>query len=284
MAKEKFCHKTWLEKRLAAKISLKILPPAILPENIKPQDALAILRLAAKTSGNAANKVRKNLAAAWSWGIRYHGLPELNPFRQCERFPADEHPRRVPSLEEFWQVYNEADEADKTFLLFLLHTGARVSEVFRLEWEDIDFSNRRVRLGTRKTGGAGMHYAWLPLTEDLAQSLSRHKRANPFGKLVFRRKTDGGQYKVRQHLMENLCRRANVKQFGFHGIRHLSATALAYAGLDLPTIQAMLRHSSPATTARYIKSLGLEHEKIEAAFRKAASIHQFEPAKKAFGT
>lgn len=83
--------------------------------------------------------------------------------------------------------------------------------------------------------------------------------------------------------METLCLRGGVELFGFHGIRHLAATILAYSGLDLPAAQAMPRYGSPATAARYIRSLGIDREKIEVAFRKAASIHQFEPAKKAFG-
>lgn len=246
---------------------------------VNQQGAEAILRLAAQSSGNAANKVRKNLAAAWQWGKRLYDLPAINPFQQADKYPADQNPRRVPSMAEFWQVYEAADQTDKVFLLFLLHTGARVGEAFRLQWEDIDFANSRVRLGTYKTGGAGLRYDWLPMTGELAEALQWLRRGNPFRAHVFASKKTGEPYSSRQHLMPQLCARAGVTPFGFHGIRHLAATALAYAGLDLPTIQAMLRHTSPATTARYIRSLGVDREKIEGVFKKAegAKLHTFTP-------
>jgi len=67
--------------------------------------------------------------------------------------------------------------------------------------------------------------------------------------------------------MENLCRRAKVKPFGFHGIRHLTASILYKKGYPLAVIQAILRHANPNTTARYIRSLGLE-ETRGASLRK----------------
>lgn len=271
VVEEKYCRKTFNEKALAARIALKVVKPDTPVQDITTIQAEAILRLAAQTSGYAANKARKNLAAAWQWGKRLYDLPPANPFQQAAKYPADQHPRRVPSMEEFWQVYRVADQLDRVFLLFLLHTGARVGEAFRLQWSDIDFENGRVRLGTYKTGGAGLRYDWLPMTSELAEAMAWLRRQCPFRSHVFAQKTNGEPYTSRQHLMPQLCQLAGITPFGFHGIRHLAATALAYAGLDLPTIQTMLRHTSPATTARYIRSLGVDRGKIEAVFEKMKS-------------
>ena len=59
-------------------------------------------------------------------------------------------------------------------------------------------------------------------------------------------------------LMKRLCARARVKAFGFHAIRHLTASILYKMGQPVSVIQAILRHKSPNTTAIYLKSLGLE--------------------------
>jgi len=55
--------------------------------------------------------------------------------------------------------------------------------------------------------------------------------------------------------MPRLCKKAEVKPFGVHGIRHLTASLLAGANLPLIAIKEMLRHKSINTTQRYIHSL-----------------------------
>ena len=184
-----------------------------------------------------------------------------------------------PPEEDFWKVYEIADSVDKAFLLFLLHTAARRAEAFRLTWEDVDFSGRKIRLGTRKTGGRGREYAWIPMTTALRDALGEMKIRNRGNPLVFSNRHNGAQYTARQHMMPELCKAAGVKPFGFHAIRHLSATILAYEGMDIPSVQAVLRHKNPNTTARYIKSLGVQPDKIEAAFakKKGAKVVPFAP-------
>lgn len=286
MASERMSEKTIVEKKLAFKHLFKVLNPDHPIDSITPKDALAVLRkVALGTSGNAANKDRKNLAAAWEWGRKYYDLSPLNPFSTVEKFPADQHPRYVPPESDFWRVYDVANAIDKVFLLFLLHTGVRKAEAFRLRWDDVDFHRQQVRIGTRKTAHGGMEYAWLPMTSELKEALST-LRLTTKGGTVFTNQKNGLEYTARQHMMPRLCEEAGVKSFGLHAIRHLSATILAYSGMDLPTVQAMLRHKNPNTTARYIKSLGVQPEKIEQVFakRKGAKITPFAPEKNAIGT
>ena len=77
--------------------------------------------------------------------------------------------------------------------------------------------------------------------------------------------------------MGRLCGKAQVKPFGFHAIRHLTATTLYHKGYDVSVIQAILRHKNPTTTNRYLKSLGLEHtrEALEKGLRGPAKIIQY---------
>jgi len=67
-------------------------------------------------------------------------------------------------------------------------------------------------------------------------------------------------------LVERLCKRAGVKEFGFHAIRHLTASIMYREGQPVAVIQAVLRHKSPQTTTRYLQLLGLKqtHEAMEA--------------------
>ncbi len=49
-----------------------------------------------------------------------------------------------------------------------------------------------------------------------------------------------------------------MKAFGFHAIRHMTASILFRRGHELGAIQVILRHQSPSTTERYLKRIGLE--------------------------
>jgi integrase len=69
---------------------------------------------------------------------------------------------------------------------------------------------------------------------------------------------DGGPIKDYDHWMKRHCAAAGVPYFGFKGIRHLVAVELYRAGHPVTEIQRRLRHESPMTTKRYLRSLGLD--------------------------
>jgi integrase len=270
MAEERFSEKTVDEKQRAFKylFRTKIMEGGTYIAGITPKEAQAAMREVFKAyGGQVANRTRKNLRAAWEWGKRYLGLPKENPFHEVDRFPADQHPRYVPPEDDFWKAYRAAlREQDRVMLLTMLHTGARRAEVFRLTWDDVNLERRQIRFGTRKTGHGGMEYAFVPMTFGLHAALTKHQKAS-VSRYVFTDPDTGLPFKERQNYMGLLCNRAKVKPFGFHAIRHLSATILANEGLDIPSIQAILRHKSPNTTARYIKSLGVSPDRLDSIFK-----------------
>ena len=154
-------------------------------------------------------------------------------------------------------------------LLAFFYLGARRSEIFRLEWEDIDFKRNRVRLGTCKTSDRSMRHDWVPLAAPLREALLYWYEARPYKTAwVFTCLDDspspwhnpGEAYRARGHFMDTVCKRAKVKPFGFHAIRHLHASILFNEGTELSVVQRQLRHTNPNTTARYLRSLGYEAE------------------------
>lgn len=265
-AKMTVSEKTYREEKVpACKRLIKELGPDMPVAEITPDICLRFLSKQAKDrSGNAANKDRKNLCAAWNWGVKYKGLSRDNPFMTVDPFPAEKKPRYVPPEEDFWKVYNAASEDQQLLLLVFLHTAARRGEVFRLRWDDIDFDRNLVRLGTRKRKGGSMEYDLIPITEELKQALSAKKKLTS-SVYVFCDE-EGQPYKHRQHMMRRICQRVGVKAFGFHAIRHLSASILANEGVDVPTIQYILRHKSVTTTSRYLHRLGATENVMDKVF------------------
>jgi integrase len=89
----------------------------------------------------------------------------------------------------------------------------------------------------------------------------------------------GKPFKHRQHFMGNLCERAKVKPFGYHSISHLTASTLYKMGYIVAHIQAVLRHESATTTAKYIRSLGCEGVRpvLEALSQQKGKVLPFRP-------
>ena len=70
-----------------------------------------------------------------------------------------------------------------------------------------------------------------------------------------------------------------MKPFGFHSIRHLTASTLYKMGVTIADIQSVLRHQSATTTAKYIKSLGREGVRpgLEALSQQKGNVLVFKP-------
>ena len=253
-AQARFTTKTYAEKRFIFKRFFKVINPQTMLSELTPRQALAFLQQQAEArSGYAANKERKNLLAAWNWGIKYLALPSPNPFL-VDKFPEQRQARYIPPERDFWKVYKVARGQDRIMLLAYLQLAARRSELFRLRWDDVDFGERRLRLTTRKRQGSHLEEDWLPLLDELYAALLEHRQSCE-SEWVFVDPQTGGPFRQRRHMMTRLCGQAGVRPFGFHAIRHLTASILANEGVPLIAIQAILRHKNLAVTQRYLHQL-----------------------------
>ena len=210
-------------------------------------------RISKKVSGYSANRYRTHLVRSYNWGIRALKLPAPNPWL-VERYKTEKRPRHIPQEEEFWDVYDAAPADKQRLLLTFLHTAGRKNEIFGLKWEDVDFDSRKVRLWTSKRKG-GREYNWIPMTDDLLEALKEQRLHTGFNEFVFVSPKNNTRYTSATKMMAQLCARAGCAEFGFHGIRHLTASILDAQGLPLSTIQAILRHCSSHTTAKYLHDL-----------------------------
>ena len=165
--------------------------------------------------------------------------------------------RYVPPEKDFWKVHAIAEGRHKVLLLTFLHTAARRGELYRLQWKDVDFGSKRIRLGTKKRQDGSMEYEWLPMTDELFYVLLAH-RQEAVNEWVFtqpsgRRK--GEPYTENRGFPQKLCEEAGVKPFGCHAIRHLTASILANNNVPMIAIQQILRHKKLATTERYVRGM-----------------------------
>jgi len=204
-----------------------------------------------------ANRDLKEFKALYSWCIHQELLVK-NPCINIQSYPEQTMVKYVPPAEDISKVLLAADREDMDLILTLYHTAGRTSEVLNLTWEDINFELRWVRLWTRKRRGGELQEDKLAMTDTLHGVLMRRwdnrDKTTPY---VFHN-SDGTCYTYTQKkdTMKKLFRKAGVKVFGFHAIRHHVASILADSGkASLSQIQKMLRHRRTTTTDNYIKTL-----------------------------
>jgi integrase len=93
----------------------------------------------------------------------------------------------------------------------------------------------------------------------------------------------GKPFTHRRKFFTRLCKRAGVKYFDYHSIRHLTAIILYRASYPVGHIQPVLRYKNSTTTERYLKKFGLElvRDPMEFALRLPAKVISFKAAQKA---
>ncbi len=253
--KSRFVDKVFKEKHTVFKRFFKFISPDILPHELTLGIVLRFLQVQNnKRSGCAANRDRKNLVAAWNWGIKYIGLPSKNPCL-VDKFPENRSPRYVPPESDFWKVFHVAEsKQDQILLLAYFQLAARKQELFNLRWEDVDFEVKRIRIYTRKRKDGSLEFDWLPILDELF-SLLVELHDQSVSDWVFPDPKTGLPYIARFQWMRRLCEKAGVKRFGTHGIRHLSSSILANGNVPMVDIQTILRHKNLSTTERYIKRI-----------------------------
>lgn len=127
-----------------------------------------------------------------------------------------------------------------------LVTGMRRGELFRLQWQHIDFNRCFIRIVTPKGGKEQS----IPLNDAARKLLKNMERSSEY---VF--PGEGGAERVSaQKASRRIRARAGLPESfrPFHGLRHVFASMLASSGqVDLYVLQRLLTHKSPVMTQRY---------------------------------
>jgi len=233
----------------------------------------AFLVMRKRVSPYTANKDLKSLRSMFNWAQKKKLLNMSNPTDGIEFFAEEEKVRYIPPLEDIYKVIAKADSDAQDYLWTIRESMARVSEVNRLTWKDVNFSDNYVVLYTRKKKGSTLTPRKISMTNRLHHRLARkYQERNPSKPWVFwhrywSRKENQfleGPYDRRKKLMKGLCKKAGVQYFNFHALRHAGASLMENNGVSIGSIQRILGHESQRTTEIYLHTLGrAEREAIE---------------------
>ena len=138
---------------------------------------------------------------------------------------------------------------DATAILVAFRHGLRASELCDLQWDQIDFTRKTIRVHRVKGGDPSTHY----LGNSELRALRRLQRENPPGPHVFVSERGGPVTTAWfRKMFARLGEAANMP-FGIHPhmLRHSCGYRFANLGKDTRALQAYLGHRNIQSTVRY---------------------------------
>ena len=133
-------------------------------------------------------------------------------------------------------------------ILFLLSSGARVSEARQVKWEHIDVERRIWRIPSTNSKSGKVRA--VPLNDSAIGVLNQLDTKGKFEHVFINRKT-GKPYTTIQKVWNRLRNEAGLGHIRIHDLRHSYASMLVNSGRTLYEVQQILGHSNPKVTQRY---------------------------------
>jgi integrase len=218
-------------------------------KEITREDVKSYIESIAEVSHEKANRALALIRALFGHGIK-EGIIDYNPVMGFSKYGVDRELKYIPPLEDVKKVLESANPMERAYLITLLHTMGRMREIHNLKWEDVN--ENYLILRTRKARNSNVSIRQVPLTITLKEILDSLPKESEY---VFTNKRKGSRFDNRIKLIKGLCRKANVKEFSAHNLRHLGASVLVNSNIPLSDIQILLGHSKVTTTACYIQSI-----------------------------
>ena len=163
---------------------------------------------------------------------------------------------------------------DRLFFGLLLKTGLREREAMHLEWTDISFARRTLKVRSKPQHGHKIKDAEereLTLTDDLIAALEAYHETSahrlifgkrgglvdaPDGHLLRRCKVLARKAGLNCDHCATCEKRGECEKWFLHKFRATYCTTLLRSGLDLRTVQALAGHADLASTMRYLRPAG----------------------------
>jgi integrase len=213
---------------------------------------------------NVMHHMMEKASAIWSaeTGITRNPADQVElrrPDDARERYLSEDELRRLKGALDDKRLRRGTKDVNRTIqrmrmlVILALTTGMRASELFSLRWSDV--MQREGLLAVRaKLKGGKMRY--VPLLPEVAEELRSYPRS---GEQIFPpRKGAVGKRRRLEGSFEDLLKRAKIRNFRFHDLRHTFASWYMMNGGDLYELAKILGHSNIKMTERYAK-LGKKH-------------------------
>lgn len=165
----------------------------------------------------------------------------------------------------------------KVLIHLALCTGCRRGELAALQWSDIDWEKKQVKICKSMYYIDGIRGIKLPksnssnrtitIPDYMMQLLKYYKNRQSEQKLISTQNwnvndmlftTKKGEFIATGYIstwFKDFLKKHNIPHIKFHALRHTAATILLCNGTDIKTVSNRLGHSSLSTTDRYVHAL-----------------------------
>lgn len=223
------------------------------------------------------NRKTTALKTLFNWSVR-HGLVPQNPIKNLSPFVEVDSDKKIRYLSEeergkLFQALNAREnelkkqrknhnewlkargkpllrDLNKCFfadhlkpaVLLALNTGIRRGALFSLRWEDINFKEETLTLNAENSKTNKRQI--VPMNEIVKKTLFEWQKQT---------KSNGKVFEISdcRSSWDSILKKAGIKNFRWHDMRHDFASRLVMAGVDLNTVRELLGHSDLKMTLRY---------------------------------
>jgi integrase len=155
---------------------------------------------------------------------------------------------RYLSSEECQALVNSSEHFLKPIVVTALNTGMRKGEILGLKWDQVDLRHGFILLDMTKNG----ERKEIPINKTLeALFLDKNLIRRLDIPYMFYNQDTSKPYKDLKRPFLRACKKAGIRDFHFHDLRHTFASHLVMAGVDLTTVKELLGHKDIKMTLRY---------------------------------
>lgn len=197
---------------------------------------------------------RSRTLSAIKYMLTWLGREEL--IKKIPKFkPLPAKPRKIPTYNDFMNVIDRLDDEERFISLFLLNTGARCGEIFKVKLRDINNKEGDLILETSKKG----KYREIKIPRYFHSEILSYikiKKGLLSGEYIFY--TDNkpnplSKLKKFHAKLNKVSMKTIGKNIGTHDFRRHYGTFLYSKTKDILLVQRLMGHSDIKTTSIYAK-------------------------------
>jgi integrase len=245
----KVSKRSWLRDEQIMKHLGTVFGAMLLPDiGVRQIEPYKSLRLDEGASPATVNRELALLKHLFNEADRMGHFRGRNPMKAIKFLREDNLKVRTVSEAEEGALMDCCLPYQQDLMRFALNTGLRLGDIIDLQWKEVDWERRTVRVLVRKA----RKMQEVPLNVDALSVVQAAHAAKKKSEFVFYNPMTGEPWKDLWLGLKKACRRAGIEDVTWHTFRHTFATRLLRAGVSIVTVKTLLGHSSTKVTERYL--------------------------------